>query len=107
MKIRCEWPGDDPLMTQYHDEEWGVPKHDDRRLFEDLVLDGAHAGLSWITILRKRENYRQAFDEFDPIKVAAGLVGMAILATVTGTAIGWIGRIIAADGAALLSSIRP
>ena len=60
MVRRCQWTGDDPLMTQYHDVEWGVPKHDDRRLFEDLVLDGAQAGLSWLTILRKRENYRLA-----------------------------------------------
>jgi DNA-3-methyladenine glycosylase I len=58
-------------MVKYHDEEWGEPKHDDRRLFEDLVLDGAQAGLSWSTILRKRENYREAFDNFDPVKVAA------------------------------------
>jgi DNA-3-methyladenine glycosylase I len=58
-------------MQKYHDEEWGMPKHDDRRLFEDLVLDGAQAGLSWMTILRKRENYREAFDGFDPVKVAA------------------------------------
>jgi DNA-3-methyladenine glycosylase I len=71
MKIRCEWTGDDPLMIAYHDEEWGVPKHSDRRLFEDLILDGAQAGLSWMTILRKRENYRLAFDNFDPVKVAA------------------------------------
>jgi DNA-3-methyladenine glycosylase I len=71
MTLRCEWSGDDPLMVRYHDEEWGVPKHDDRRLFEDLVLDGAQAGLSWMTILRKREAYRQAFDNFDPAKVAA------------------------------------
>jgi DNA-3-methyladenine glycosylase I len=71
MTLRCEWTGNDPLMQSYHDEEWGVPKHDDRRLFEDLVLDGAQAGLSWMTILRKRENYRAAFDNFDPAKVAA------------------------------------
>lgn len=71
MKRRCEWGGNDPQMVQYHDEEWGVPKRDDRRLFEDLILDGAQAGLSWSTILRKRENYRQAFDNFDPLKVAA------------------------------------
>lgn len=71
MTIRCQWAGDDSLMQKYHDEEWGVPKRDDRRLFEDLVLDGAQAGLSWSTILRKRENYRQAFDNFDPEKVAA------------------------------------
>lgn len=70
MTIRCEWVGDDPLMKKYHDEEWGVPKHEDRRLFEDLVLDGAQAGLSWMTILRKRENYQEAFDNFDPAKVA-------------------------------------
>ena len=71
MNGRCEWAGDDPLMEKYHDEEWGVPKHDDLRLFEDLILDGAQAGLSWLTILRKRENYRLAFDTFDPVKVAA------------------------------------
>jgi len=62
---------DNPLLQKYHDEEWGVPKHDDRRLFEDLVLDRAQAGLSWLTILRKRENYREAFDNFDPAKIAA------------------------------------
>jgi DNA-3-methyladenine glycosylase I len=71
MIIRCEWAGDDPLMQRYHDLEWGIPKRDDRRLFEDLVLDGAQAGLSWLTILRKRENYREAFDNFDPAVVAA------------------------------------
>ena len=70
MTFRCEWAGDDPLMQTYHDEEWGVPKHDDRRLFEDLVLDGAQAGLSWMTILRKRENYREAFDHFEYEKIA-------------------------------------
>ncbi len=67
---RCEWAGDDPLYVAYHDREWGVPVHDDTRLFEMLILDGAQAGLSWITILRKRENYRRAFDGFDPEKVA-------------------------------------
>lgn len=71
MKIRCVWPGNDPLMEKYHDVEWGVPKHDDRRLFEDLILDGAQAGLSWRTILGRRDNYRLAFDNFDPAKVAA------------------------------------
>jgi DNA-3-methyladenine glycosylase I len=70
-KTRCSWPGDDPLYLAYHDEEWGVPVHDDRTWFEMLVLDGAQAGLSWITILRKRENYRAAFDQFDVRKVAA------------------------------------
>ncbi len=74
MKTRCQWVGDwsdvDDIMVRYHDEEWGIPKRDDRRLFEDLVLDGAQAGLSWLTILRKRENYRAAFDNFDPAKVA-------------------------------------
>ncbi len=68
---RCPWCGDDPLYVRYHDAEWGVPLHDDRRLFEFLVLEGAQAGLSWITILRKRENYRQAFDGFDPQRIAA------------------------------------
>ena len=67
---RCWWPGDDPLYQQYHDEEWGVPVRDDRKLFEFLILEGAQAGLSWITILRKREGYRKAFAGFDPRKVA-------------------------------------
>jgi DNA-3-methyladenine glycosylase I len=68
---RCAWAGDDPLYVRYHDEEWGVPIHDDRKLFEMLILEGAQAGLSWITILRKRPAYRKAFDRFDPRKVAA------------------------------------
>ena len=68
---RCDWAGTDELMVRYHDTEWGVPKHDDRRLFESLVLDGAQAGLSWSTILNKRENYCRAFDGFDPDIVAA------------------------------------
>lgn len=67
---RCDWAGTDPLYVKYHDEEWGVPLHDDRRLFEMLCLEGAQAGLSWITILRKRENYRRAFDGFDPVRIA-------------------------------------
>ena len=67
---RCEWCGDDPLYLKYHDEEWGVPVYDDRLLFAKLILDGAQAGLSWITILRKRENYWQAFDDFDPQVIA-------------------------------------
>ncbi len=67
---RCRWPGSDPLYLEYHDKEWGVPQKDDRALFEMLVLEGAQAGLSWITILRKRENYRRAFDGFDPEKIA-------------------------------------
>src|SRR3954447_13600328 len=67
---RCSWCGDDPLYVAYHDEEWGVPVHDDRHLFEMLILEGAQAGLSWITILRKREAYRKAFDEFDARKIA-------------------------------------
>lgn len=69
--IRCPWAGSDPLYQAYHDREWGVPEHDDRRLFEFLVLEGAQAGLSWLTILRKRENYRRVFDGFDPAAVAA------------------------------------
>lgn len=69
--VRCGWVGNDPLYIKYHDTEWGVPVTDDRTLFEFLVLEGAQAGLSWITILRKKENYRQAFDNFDPEKVAA------------------------------------
>jgi DNA-3-methyladenine glycosylase I len=71
MKNRCTWCGSDPLYVAYHDEEWGVPVHDDRRLFEMLLLDGAQAGLSWLTILRKRENYRKAFHAFDCERVAA------------------------------------
>jgi DNA-3-methyladenine glycosylase I len=67
---RCGWADGDPLMRKYHDEEWGVPLHDDRRLFEFLVLEGAQAGLSWLTILRKRENYRAAFQGFRPETVA-------------------------------------
>ena len=67
---RCLWCGDDPLYVAYHDQEWGVPLHDDRALFEFLILEGAQAGLSWITVLRKREHYRAAFDGFDPVKVA-------------------------------------
>lgn len=70
MKRRCEWCGDDPLYVAYHDEEWGVPVHDDRRLFEMLILEGAQAGLSWSTILKKRENYRKAFNRFDARKIA-------------------------------------
>jgi DNA-3-methyladenine glycosylase I len=70
MKIRCEWSGSDPLYTKYHDEEWGIPVHDDQKLFEMLILEGAQAGLSWITVLKKRENYRKAFDNFDAIKIS-------------------------------------
>ncbi|RPH55989.1 MAG: DNA-3-methyladenine glycosylase I [Acidobacteria bacterium] len=66
----CKWAGDEPLMRRYHDEEWGVPVHDDRRLFEFLTLEGAQAGLSWSTILRKRESYREAFAGFDPARIA-------------------------------------
>ncbi|MCG6205508.1 DNA-3-methyladenine glycosylase I [Rhodopseudomonas sp. HC1] len=68
--VRCPWPGDDPLYVAYHDTEWGVPEYDDRALFEKLILDGFQAGLSWITILRKRDNFRRAFDDFDPAKIA-------------------------------------
>ena len=67
---RCPWPKQDPLYVAYHDEEWGVPEHDDRALFEKLILDGFQAGLSWITILRKRDNFRTAFDGFDPATIA-------------------------------------
>jgi DNA-3-methyladenine glycosylase I len=70
MTTRCEWVPDDPIYRDYHDIEWGVPVHNDQVLFEFLVLEGAQAGLSWSTILRKRENYRLAFDHFDPEKVA-------------------------------------
>lgn len=71
MVLRCEWVGSDPLYVAYHDEEWGVPEHDDRKLFELLILEGAQAGLSWATILKKRANYRKAFDDFDFERVAA------------------------------------
>jgi DNA-3-methyladenine glycosylase I len=67
---RCAWAGDDPLYAAYHDREWGVPVHDDRLLFEFLILEGAQAGLSWITILRKREHYRRVFDDFDAQRIA-------------------------------------
>ena len=67
---RCPWPGNDPLYVAYHDEEWGVPERDDRALYEKLVLDGFQAGLSWITILRKREAFRRAFDGFAPERIA-------------------------------------
>jgi DNA-3-methyladenine glycosylase I len=70
MKTRCSWCTSDPLYVQYHDEEWGVPLHDDRDLFELLVLEGAQAGLSWFTILKRREGYREAFDRFDAKKIA-------------------------------------
>jgi DNA-3-methyladenine glycosylase I len=69
-KLRCAWCGTDPLYVRYHDSEWGVPLHDERRLFEMLCLEGAQAGLSWITILRKRDHYRAAFDGFDIEKIA-------------------------------------
>ena len=68
--MRCPWPRHDPLYLAYHDEEWGVPEFDDRALYEKLVLDGFQAGLSWITILRKRDNFRRAFDGFEPEKIA-------------------------------------
>ena len=70
MKSRCSWCTNDPAYLAYHDDEWGVPVHDDRRLLEMLVLEGAQAGLSWLTILKKRDHYRAAFDNFDPEKVA-------------------------------------
>jgi DNA-3-methyladenine glycosylase I len=71
MRRRCEWAADgDPLMLAYHDEEWGVPSHDDRHLYEMITLEGAQAGLSWVTILRKRDGYRRAFAGFDPVAVA-------------------------------------
>ncbi len=67
---RCPWPADDPLMIEYHDREWGVPLHDDRKIFEFLILEGMQAGLSWSTVLHKRENFRKAFKSFDPRRVA-------------------------------------
>ena len=69
-KTRCPWPGEDPFYVAYHDTEWGVPEYDDRALYEKLILDGFQAGLSWITILRKRDNFRKAFDDFQPEKIA-------------------------------------
>lgn len=68
--VRCAWPGQDPIYIDYHDHEWGIPAHDDARLFEMLLLEGAQAGLSWIQILKRREAYRKAFDNFDPEKMA-------------------------------------
>jgi DNA-3-methyladenine glycosylase I len=81
-KRRCEWADFDPLLTAYHDQEWGVPVHDDRQLFEMLNLEGAQAGLSWLTILKKRVNYRKAFDDFDATKVVSydGVKRAALLA---------------------------
>ena len=70
MQTRCAWVGADPLAIDYHDREWGVPVHDDRKMFEFLILEGMQAGLSWMTILRKRENIRKAFDQFDLLKIA-------------------------------------
>lgn len=69
-KIRCDWAGNNPIYIKYHDKEWGVPVHNDRKLFEMLILEGAQAGLNWITILKKRENYKKAFDNFEPEVVA-------------------------------------
>ncbi len=71
MKTRCEWCGTDPLYIAYHDDEWGIPVHEDQHLFEMLILEGAQAGLSWLTILKKREAYRDAFHDFDVTQVAA------------------------------------
>jgi len=71
MPSRCPWAGTDPLYVAYHDNSWGVPEHDDRMLFEMLILEGAQAGLSWLTILKKRENYRKAFDRFEAKRIAA------------------------------------
>ncbi len=71
MVNRCKWVGNDPLYIEYHDKEWGVPVHDDKKLFEFIILEGAQAGLSWITILKRRENYRKAFADFDAGKVAS------------------------------------
>jgi DNA-3-methyladenine glycosylase I len=70
VKTRCSWAGSDPIYVKYHDTEWGVPLHDDRKLFEFLILEGAQAGLSWITILKKRQSYIKAFDNFNPRKIA-------------------------------------
>jgi DNA-3-methyladenine glycosylase I len=69
-KIRCSWPKDDPIYLDYHDEEWGVPVYNDIKLFEMLILEGVQAGLSWITVLKRQANYRKAYDQFDPLKMA-------------------------------------
>ncbi len=69
MKTRCEWANTHPFYIDYHDKEWGAPLHDDRKLFEFTILEGFQAGLSWLTILKKRENFREAFDNFDPVKI--------------------------------------
>lgn len=80
MPKRCAWVTDDPNYIAYHDKEWGVPVHDDRRLFEFLILEGVQAGLSWLTVLKKRSHYRRALDDFDPVRVAAyGEDRMALL----------------------------
>ncbi len=71
MKTRCDWVTNDPLYLDYHDNEWGTPVHDDQKMFEMLILEGVQAGLSWITVLKKREHYLEVFDNFDPLKVAA------------------------------------
>jgi len=71
MRRRCEWASENPLLQKYHDKEWGVPEHDDQKLFELLILEGAQAGLSWSTILKKHENYRRAFDKFDARKISS------------------------------------
>lgn len=104
-RTRCPWPGENnPLYTSYHDEEWGVPEYDDQALFEKLLLDGFQAGLSWITILRKRDNFRAAFDNFDPERIAnygeadverlmgnAGIVrNRAKILAATGSAKAWL-----------------
>lgn len=70
IKNRCVWPSSSPLMIEYHDKEWGVPVHDDKKLFEFLILEGAQAGLTWETVLKKRENYRKAFHDLDPVKIS-------------------------------------
>ena len=70
MKVRCQWAGSDPLYIQYHDTEWGVPVFNDQKLFEFLILEGMQAGLSWITILKKRHRFKEVFDNFDPEKIA-------------------------------------
>ncbi|MDP7546888.1 MAG: DNA-3-methyladenine glycosylase I, partial [Alphaproteobacteria bacterium] len=111
--IRCAWCGEDPFYMAYHDEEWGVPEWDDRALFEKLILDGFQAGLSWLTILRKRDNFRAAFDGFDPAIIAnygdgkvealmadAGIVrNRAKIVGTIGNAKGWLDIMAAGQGA--------
>ena len=106
-KKRCAWPGEDPLYVAYHDSEWGVPVHDDRLLFEFLVLEGAQAGLSWITILRKRPNFRAAFAGFDIDRVARfGARDVDVVAVGRVPDVELVGDFTAHSPAAIFRSVR-